>query len=199
MDTPFASSAITLHSPPARCRLRGRSTSSLVAAEPLPTVLTRGHRPTGSGWTALPASLEECDGPAELTAGQTARGAAECPGWDLLCAVMGETDNKTRQDRGFPKQNPAAGGVRSVLPKVPGISKGTSGNTQKTSVQRAAGAEGSCKGQERIQLFSCQTRGGSAWEQTPGSLQIQTSGERREEVSWSPTSPFSCVPDAEFS
>lgn len=83
-------------------------------------------------------------------------------------------------------------------PRSQALPKGTLGNSQKTSVQRAAGAEGSCKGQERIQHFSCQTRGGSAWEQTPGSLQIQTSGERRGEVSRVPTSPFSCVPDAEF-
>lgn len=121
--------------------------------------------------------------------------------WAGTCSVQWWERQTTKTDRTEGSQSKIQLLEVSGLfyPRSQALSKGTSGNTQKTSVQRAAGAEGSCKGQERIQCFSCQTRGGSAWEQTPGSLQIQTSGERREEVSWSPTSPFSCVPDAEFS
>lgn len=161
-----------------------------MAAEPSPSVLTRGHRAT-----AVPPFLQGVMVQQGSPCTHSPRGSS-VPG--LGPALSQTTKSGSTKDSLSKMQLLEHSGV--FYTRSQALSKGISGNAQKISIQGATGAEQSCKGQERIQCFSCQTRGGSAWEQSPGLLQIQTSGASRGvETSWSTTSPFSCAPEAEFS
>ena len=102
------------------CCLGQPNTSNLVEAEPLQAVLTVGRcRSAGSSGQAGPVLQTSPNGCEELVqqGSQLKRlPEVQLTPWleDLVCTLVhstGEGDNKIGQDRGFPKQNPAAGWV----------------------------------------------------------------------------------------